>query len=64
MPIVEIRIMQGRPKEKKQRLMRAVTDAIVDELDVPRGDVRVILTEMNSENFAVGGEPKPPRKTP
>jgi 4-oxalocrotonate tautomerase family enzyme len=35
MPIVQINMIQGRTREKKEELMKKVTDAIVDALQIP-----------------------------
>lgn len=59
MPIVEVKIFEGRTKEDRASVMRGITDVICETLSVPRGDVRVIITELQRENFSVGGEPKP-----
>lgn len=58
MPIVEVTLVEGRPLDKKRKLVAAVTDALVESLDAPRASVRVILREIPAEHFAVGGELK------
>jgi 4-oxalocrotonate tautomerase len=62
MPIVEITIFEGRSDETKLRAMRAITDAVVDSLDAPRGDVRVIIREIPRSHMTVGGELKLQRR--
>jgi 4-oxalocrotonate tautomerase len=57
MPIVQIHLLSGRSPEKKARLLTAVTQAVVESLDVPPSSVRVILSEMPHEHFAIGGVP-------
>lgn len=61
MPIVDVTIFKGRTPEAKKNMMKAVTEAIVETLGAPRQDVRVIIREIERENFTVGGEPKPTR---
>lgn len=62
MPIVEITLIEGRPFEKKKRMVKEVTDAIVASLDAPREAVRIIIREVPAWHFAAGGvvkgEPK------
>jgi 4-oxalocrotonate tautomerase len=58
MPIVQVSILEGRSAEKKAGLLTAVTDAVVGVLEVPRDSVRVLLTEVPAEHWAVGGVPK------
>jgi len=57
MPIVQISMIQGRTAEKKEELIKKVTDAIVDALQVPKDKVRIILNELPKENLAYGGVP-------
>lgn len=58
MPIIEVTLLEGRTFEKKASMMKAVTDAVVETLEVPRESVRVIIYEVPPEHFAVGGVPK------
>jgi len=57
MPIVQISMIQGRTAEKKEELIKKVTDAIVDALQVPKDKVRIILNELPKENLGRGGVP-------
>jgi len=57
MPIVQISMIQGRTKEKKEELIKKVTDAIVDTLQIPHDRVRIILNELPKENLGYGGIP-------
>ena len=57
MPIVRIQIAKGRSKERKQRVMKAVTDAIEASLEVPRSTIHVMMQEIPNENIMIGGEP-------
>lgn len=58
MPIVEINMIEGRPADKKRKLIASVTDAVVETLDVPRETVRVLIREVPAENWGVAGSPK------
>ena len=55
MPILDITLLEGRDDEKKGKLIRAVTEATVDALDVSPQQVRVILREVPLSHFAVAG---------
>ncbi len=57
MPIVTITLMKGRPPEKIQDMTRAVSHAIADAIDAPIETVRVMVTEMEDHQYAVGGRP-------
>jgi len=50
-------MIQGRTKEKKEELIKKVTDAIVEALQVPHDRVRIILNEVPKENLGYGGVP-------
>ena len=55
MPIANLQILHGRPPELKARLIKAVTAAIVDTLQVKQDSVRVILHEIPAEHWGIGG---------
>jgi 4-oxalocrotonate tautomerase len=57
MPVVQISMIQGRTAEKKEELIKKVTDAIVDALRIPKDRVRIILNEVSKENLGYGGVP-------
>jgi 4-oxalocrotonate tautomerase len=50
-------MIQGRTKEKKEELIKKVTDAIVEVLKIPHDRVRIILNELPKENLGYGGIP-------
>jgi len=58
MPILDVTLLAGRTPEKKNALIRELTDAAVRALDVPPQSVRVLLREIDHEHFAVGGVTK------
>jgi len=57
MPIVQIELIPGRTPEKKEELIKNVTDAIVNTLQVPKDAVHIILHEVPKENIGHGGVP-------
>lgn len=57
MPIVNIHLLKGRDKEKKKELIRNVTDAVTGTLEVPEESVRIILMEMEKEDYGAAGLP-------
>jgi 4-oxalocrotonate tautomerase len=56
MPIVRVEILEGRTAERKAELIRRVTAAVVDTLEVRAEQVRVLLYELPAEHWAVGGQ--------
>ena len=58
MPIIDITIVEGRSYEKKEALMREVTEAAVRTLEAPPETVRVMVREIPKSHFSVAGVPK------
>jgi len=56
MPILHANILKGRTKQQKQDMVQNVTKAICDSLDVPASKVRIIINEMEPDNYAAAGE--------
>ena len=57
MPIVHINMHSGRTSEKKEELMKKVTDAICEVLQIPKDRVHIVIHEVPKENTAHGGIP-------
>jgi len=57
MPLVSINIMEGRPPEKIEKMITAVSQAIADTLDAPIASVRIMVNEMHDHQYGVGGKP-------
>lgn len=55
MPIVNIKIIEGRTREQKRTLAQAVTRAVCDSLGVADKAVWISIDEMKPENLAQGG---------
>ena len=55
MPIVQIHLLEGRSLEKKRELVKKISQVVMDTLDARPEKVRVILSEMKHDNFAIGG---------
>lgn len=58
MPIVQVYILEGREKQKVAQMIRTVTAAITDSLQVKPDQVRVLVTEMPPSHWGVGGMTK------
>jgi len=56
MPIVSIKIIEGRTVEQKRGLAKDVTEAIVKNLGCPASAVHIDIQEMKPENYAQGGK--------
>lgn len=56
MPIIEVNIFEGRTGQQKRDMISAVTQAVARTLDVPDANVRIIIRELNKEDFGIGGK--------
>lgn len=54
MPIISVQIIRGRTPEMKRALMKELAEAAVRTLGAPETSVRVILTEVEPENWGIG----------
>ena len=50
-------MIQGRTPEKKEELIKKVTDAIAETLEIPKERVQIVLNEVSKENIGRGGIP-------
>lgn len=57
MPIVQISMVAGRTTEKKEQLIKKVTEAIVEVLQIPADRIRIVLNEVPKDNIGYGGIP-------
>lgn len=55
MPIVNIKIMEGRTLEQKRQLIESVTEAISTSIGAPKEAVWIVIEDMKPENFAQAG---------
>lgn len=58
MPIIQIQIIEGRRREQIQNLIFDVTEVVAKNLDVEVGRVRVLVNEIPSSHWGVGGKSK------
>ncbi|WP_018130563.1 2-hydroxymuconate tautomerase [Effusibacillus pohliae] len=56
MPILEIKLLEGRDQEVKERLIENVTQAVSETLQVAPERIRIILYEIPSNHWAIGGK--------
>ena len=55
MPIIQVKLLEGRTIDQKRKLVANMTDAVVKSLDVKPEDVRIILQDMSRHDYAVAG---------
>ncbi|WP_313339386.1 2-hydroxymuconate tautomerase [Sedimentibacter sp.] len=55
MPIVQVEMLKGRTLEQKRALAQKVTEAICETANCPKEAVKIIIREMDFENFSQAG---------
>lgn len=55
MPIVTIKMLTGRSDEQKRELVEKVTTAVSEGAKAPKERIHVIIEEMQSTDYGVGG---------
>ena len=56
MPLVTIKIIEGRSVEQKRGMAKDVTEAIVKNIGCPAAAVHIDIMELKQENIAQGGK--------
>lgn len=56
-PFFEFILLEGRPVDQAQRLLRGFTDLVVECLGAERSLVRGGITYVRPDSWAIGGEP-------
>lgn len=54
MPLVEVTMVEGRTPEQVRALISALTRAVVDTVDAPVQNVRVVVREVPATHWAAG----------
>jgi 4-oxalocrotonate tautomerase len=56
MPLVTIKIFEGRTVEQKRGMVKDVTDAIVKNIGCKLEAVQIDIVDLKRENLATGGK--------
>jgi 4-oxalocrotonate tautomerase len=56
MPFVNIRILKGHSKQRKDVISRRVTDAIAEVAQLPKEAIWVVFEDVESDDWYVGGD--------
>lgn len=56
MPIVQIEMLAGRTVEQKRAMAKEVTEVLVKTINCKQEAVKIIIREMEKQNFAEGGK--------
>jgi 4-oxalocrotonate tautomerase len=57
MPLVHISLMEGRTDEKKEALIKAVAEAVMESIGAPEENIRVLITEYPKKHWGIGTLP-------
>ncbi|MFA6001669.1 MAG: 2-hydroxymuconate tautomerase [Thermoleophilia bacterium] len=56
MPIVEIKLYEGRTREQREALVEKITEAFVEIAGTPKDHVWIIFRDVSKEHWAMNGE--------
>lgn len=54
MPLVQVTLAEGRSPEQLRELISKITAAVVEAVDAPRQNIRVVLYEVPKTHWAAG----------
>ena len=55
MPVITVRLWEGRTRRQKAELARRITDAMAEVAGCERDTVRIIFEDVARSDWAVGG---------
>lgn len=55
MPIVTVKMLEGRTDDQKRELVEKVTEAVTSTTNAPADRVSVVIEEMKPQNFGKAG---------
>jgi 4-oxalocrotonate tautomerase family enzyme len=56
MPIIEVKTKAGKTKKVKERLIKGITKAAAEALDIPVDHVTIIINEVPRDLWVTGGK--------
>ena len=56
MPLVTIKIIEGRTVEQKRGMVKDVTEAIAKNIGCPHSAVQIDIVDLKQENISQGGK--------
>ncbi len=56
MPFLLVKVMEGRPPEKIEALIEALTETTARTLDAPKETIRVLVEEVPKTHWGIGGK--------
>ncbi|MHB1680843.1 MAG: 2-hydroxymuconate tautomerase [bacterium] len=55
MPFVSIKMLEGRTKEQKEKLIKSVSKSVADSLDLDISHVWVVVEDFPKDEWGLGG---------
>ncbi len=56
MPIITVKMFEGRTDDQKKALVEKVTDAVVETTGASKEAVTIVIEEMTKNHYAVAGK--------
>ncbi len=56
MPVVQITMLAGRTADQKRKIVKRITDTLVEEAGARREGIVITFSEVSKESYASGGE--------
>lgn len=56
MPFIKINLLEGRTSEKKELLIKEVTETVANVLNAPKETIRILIQEVPYEHWGIAGQ--------
>lgn len=56
MPFISIKMVEGRTKEQKRKLIKSVSMSVAESLDIDESHVWVVVEDFPGDEWGLGGE--------
>ena len=56
MPIITVKMLEGRTDEQKEQMIKKMTDVMVETTGAREEAVSIVIEEMNKANYGVAGK--------
>ncbi|HOT22369.1 MAG TPA: 2-hydroxymuconate tautomerase [Sedimentibacter sp.] len=56
MPIIQVEMLKGRTVEQKREMVKEITEVVSRTANCPKEAVRIVIREMEFENFGISGK--------
>lgn len=57
MPIIQVNMMEGRTDDQKEALINGIARAVMETIDAPEENIRVIINEYEKRHWGIGTLP-------